>query len=67
MVYAGSGNDHIYGNAGFNIDLSRSLAQAIAGNHQILTVISREGESFHTSPREGCVFVPLVGREGWDT
>jgi protein-L-isoaspartate(D-aspartate) O-methyltransferase len=36
-------------------------------DHQVLTVITREGDTFHTSPREGCVFVPLVGREGWGT
>jgi protein-L-isoaspartate(D-aspartate) O-methyltransferase len=36
-------------------------------DYQVLTVITREGENFRASAREGCVFVPLVGREGWGT
>jgi protein-L-isoaspartate(D-aspartate) O-methyltransferase len=35
-------------------------------DHQVLTVVTREGESFRASRGEACVFVPLVGREGWD-
>jgi len=33
--------------------------------HQDLVVIERRGETFVESRGEGCVFVPLVGREGW--
>jgi protein-L-isoaspartate(D-aspartate) O-methyltransferase len=33
--------------------------------HQDLVVIERRGETFLESRGEGCVFVPLVGREGW--
>jgi protein-L-isoaspartate(D-aspartate) O-methyltransferase len=33
--------------------------------HQWLTVISRQGDRFEESVREACVFVPLVGAEGW--
>ena len=32
---------------------------------QDLTVVRREGERFVQSAREACVFVPLVGQEGW--
>ena len=32
---------------------------------QRLTVVSREGASYLESVHEGCVFVPLVGAEGW--
>ena len=37
------------------------------GTHgqQDLTVIARSGGVFVESVHEGCVFVPLVGREGW--
>jgi protein-L-isoaspartate(D-aspartate) O-methyltransferase len=34
-------------------------------DQQRLTVITREGERFGESIRESCVFVPLVGQEGW--
>jgi len=33
--------------------------------HQTLTLIRRVGERFHEAKREGCVFVPLIGEEGW--
>jgi protein-L-isoaspartate(D-aspartate) O-methyltransferase len=33
--------------------------------HQALTLVRREGETFSETARENCVFVPLVGREGW--
>jgi protein-L-isoaspartate(D-aspartate) O-methyltransferase len=33
--------------------------------HQDLVVIERRGETFVESRGEGCVFVPLVGLEGW--
>ena len=32
---------------------------------QSLTVVSRRGDQFSEGVREACVFVPLVGREGW--
>ena len=34
-------------------------------DHQTLTIITRHGPRFVESAREGCVFVPLVGSEGW--
>jgi protein-L-isoaspartate(D-aspartate) O-methyltransferase len=34
--------------------------------HQVLTLITREGAGFRASRYEDCVFVPLVGRGGWD-
>ena len=33
--------------------------------HQILHVVTREGNTFVDSPGLGCVFVPLIGEEGW--
>jgi protein-L-isoaspartate(D-aspartate) O-methyltransferase len=33
--------------------------------HQILTVVTRTGNALQESSGEGCVFVPLVGQEGW--
>ena len=33
---------------------------------QVLTVIRRTGEGFQEEQREGCVFVPLQGRCGWE-
>jgi len=33
--------------------------------HQDLTLIRREGDEFLETARESCVFVPLVGAEGW--
>ena len=40
VIFAGSGTDEIYGNAGFNVDLSRSLAQSLAQGTQILSVVN---------------------------
>jgi protein-L-isoaspartate(D-aspartate) O-methyltransferase len=34
-------------------------------DHQRLSVLTRRGESFTTSTLDQCVFVPLVGRDGW--
>jgi len=34
-------------------------------DEQRLTVVTRDGERFVESVHEGCVFVPLVGAEGW--
>ena len=33
--------------------------------HQELTIVRRVGDGFLETRREGCVFVPLVGEEGW--
>ena len=33
--------------------------------HQSLTVVHRHGDQFAEALRESCVFVPLIGREGW--
>ena len=33
--------------------------------HQELTVVQRRGAEFVETRREGCIFVPLVGEEGW--
>jgi len=35
--------------------------------YQHLTVIDRFGNSFEQQEREACVFVPLIGRHGWQT
>jgi protein-L-isoaspartate(D-aspartate) O-methyltransferase len=34
-------------------------------SHQDLIVVTRSGATFREHRGEGCVFVPLVGREGW--
>jgi len=34
-------------------------------DQQRLTIVSRDGDRFLESVHEGCVFVPLVGAEGW--
>lgn len=33
--------------------------------HQDLKVVTRSGREFRTSSGGGCVFVPLIGKEGW--
>jgi protein-L-isoaspartate(D-aspartate) O-methyltransferase len=33
--------------------------------HQVLTIVRRVGDQLAESTREGCVFVPLIGEEGW--
>ena len=33
---------------------------------QHVTVVRRDGDRLTEERREGCVFVPLVGRQGWD-
>jgi protein-L-isoaspartate(D-aspartate) O-methyltransferase len=35
--------------------------------HQELLIVSRQGETFQTRRGDACVFVPLVGRHGWDS
>jgi protein-L-isoaspartate(D-aspartate) O-methyltransferase len=34
-------------------------------DHQVLSVQTRRGDGLITSMRDHCVFVPLVGRDGW--
>ena len=34
-------------------------------DEQRLTIVTRDGDRFAESVHEGCVFVPLVGAEGW--
>lgn len=33
--------------------------------HQELTIVTREGERYHTERGISCIFVPLIGEEGW--
>lgn len=35
------------------------------GFGQVLTIVERHGPNFKTSEVCGCVFVPLIGKEGW--
>jgi protein-L-isoaspartate(D-aspartate) O-methyltransferase len=46
-------------------DGARLVVPVGSAFHQDLVVIERRGETFVESRGEGCVFVPLVGREGW--
>lgn len=46
-------------------DRARLVVPVGSQFHQDLVVIERRGESFVESRREGCVFVPLIGLEGW--
>ena len=34
--------------------------------HQILKIVSREGKNYNIKEGDPCVFVPLVGKEGWE-
>jgi protein-L-isoaspartate(D-aspartate) O-methyltransferase len=36
-----------------------------SADQQFVTIIRREGTQFEITRRDGCVFVPLVGAEGW--
>lgn len=36
------------------------------GFGQVLTVVEKIGKSIRTSEICGCMFVPLIGKEGWD-
>ena len=47
-------------------DGGRLVVPVGSRTRQELLVIRREGEKFHEERREGCVFVPLFGRFGWD-
>ena len=46
-------------------DGARLVVPVGTTTHQELVVIERDGETFARSQGEGCVFVPLVGVEGW--
>jgi protein-L-isoaspartate(D-aspartate) O-methyltransferase len=46
-------------------DGGRLVIPVGSAEEQRLTIVSREGERCLESIREGCVFVPLVGAEGW--
>jgi protein-L-isoaspartate(D-aspartate) O-methyltransferase len=46
-------------------DGARLVVPVGSAFHQDLVVIERRGGTFVESRGEGCVFVPLVGREGW--
>jgi protein-L-isoaspartate(D-aspartate) O-methyltransferase len=46
-------------------DGARLVVPVGSAFRQDLVVIERRGETFVESRGEGCVFVPLVGREGW--
>lgn len=46
-------------------DRARLVVPVGSQFHQDLVVIERRGDSFVESRHEGCVFVPLIGREGW--
>ena len=43
----------------------RIIAPIGSEEHQQLLLVTRQGGSFSTEPREPCRFVPLVGRHGW--
>jgi protein-L-isoaspartate(D-aspartate) O-methyltransferase len=46
-------------------DGGRLIVPVGPSGFQRLTVIDRQGDSFTEREGEGCVFVPLVGRQGW--
>jgi protein-L-isoaspartate(D-aspartate) O-methyltransferase len=46
-------------------DEGRLVVPVGPSHYQTLTVITRNENDFQTSHGEGCVFVPLVGRYGW--
>jgi protein-L-isoaspartate(D-aspartate) O-methyltransferase len=46
-------------------DHGRLVIPVGLAHRQDLLVIRREGDRFAQSVREGCVFVPLIGRDGW--
>jgi protein-L-isoaspartate(D-aspartate) O-methyltransferase len=47
------------------IDGGRLVIPIGSRDHQILTIVTRRADAFTETRREGCVFVPLVGRDGW--
>jgi protein-L-isoaspartate(D-aspartate) O-methyltransferase len=46
-------------------DGGRLVVPVGPSHYQTLTIVTRHGGEFQTSHGEGCVFVPLVGRYGW--
>ena len=46
-------------------DGARLVVPVGTASQQDLVIIERQGNSFMQSRGEGCVFVPLVGAEGW--
>ncbi len=46
-------------------DSGRLIAPIGAEDHQELLLVTRRGCDYATEHREGCRFVPLVGRHGW--
>lgn len=46
-------------------DGGRLIAPIGAEDHQHLMVVTRRGNEYITQQREGCRFVPLLGRHGW--
>jgi len=43
----------------------RLIVPVGAGDHQHLVLVTRDGDEYRTERREGCRFVPLFGRYGW--
>lgn len=46
-------------------DQGRLIAPIGAEDHQELMLVTREGNQYAANHREGCRFVPLLGRFGW--
>jgi protein-L-isoaspartate(D-aspartate) O-methyltransferase len=46
-------------------DQGRLVLPVGPSGYQHLTVVDRFGSSFEQQEREACVFVPLIGRHGW--
>lgn len=46
-------------------DTGRLVAPIGGGFGQILTIVEKKGASIKTTDVCGCVFVPLIGEEGW--
>jgi protein-L-isoaspartate(D-aspartate) O-methyltransferase len=46
-------------------DGGRLVIPVGGGDHQVLHVVTRAGDTFSTTIGDACVFVPLVGRFGW--
>jgi protein-L-isoaspartate(D-aspartate) O-methyltransferase len=48
-------------------DTGRLVIPVGPPGHQRLTTVDRHGDAFETREGEGCTFVPLIGRHGWDS
>lgn len=46
-------------------DGGRLIVPVGPGDHQHLVLVTRHGNEYTTERREGCRFVPLLGRYGW--